>query len=180
MRGEEVQIAGWKSIADDTENSLVCLPGTHTKWAHIMNNQIASFTTSPTGEFYAVLKEHSILVGDDETDFDASSFQQGVDVALTYGGSLLHTVFSTRSRSLVAPNEEFDAASYLSGLLIGTDVQTALNQSDTFASPIQLIGEPALCEKFAVAIHCNGRECRVFDGAQSAYNGFMAIAGIEC
>ena len=60
MRGEETQILG---ALDDlpAAGALVCLPGTHSKWARVERGRITSFSTYMTGELYAVMKSHSIL-----------------------------------------------------------------------------------------------------------------------
>src|SRR5690606_31171093 len=47
MRGEETQIAGFTARHGD---GIVCLPGTHSKWAMVENGKITRFRTAMTGE----------------------------------------------------------------------------------------------------------------------------------
>ena len=60
MRGEETQLLG--ALTQLEPQQLVCLPGTHTKWAVVEEGQIRDFFTAPTGELFAVLRGHSVLV----------------------------------------------------------------------------------------------------------------------
>ncbi|MEO0743952.1 MAG: 2-dehydro-3-deoxygalactonokinase, partial [Pseudomonadota bacterium] len=45
MRGEETQIAGFLARTPGFDG-VICLPGTHTKWAHISAGEIVSFRTA--------------------------------------------------------------------------------------------------------------------------------------
>lgn len=48
MRGEEVQIFG--AIGQSGRDSgILCLPGTHSKWAKVKNGQLVDFATAMTG-----------------------------------------------------------------------------------------------------------------------------------
>ena len=60
MRGEETQIKGF--LANDPKfDGVICLPGTHTKWAHISAEEIVSFRTFMTGELFSLLSKNSVL-----------------------------------------------------------------------------------------------------------------------
>ena len=50
MRGEETQIAGFLN-ENPNFNGSICLPGTHSKWVEIKNNNIVKFKTFMTGEY---------------------------------------------------------------------------------------------------------------------------------
>ena len=60
MRGEETQIAGALSLMPGFDGVL-CLPGTHSKWAQICAGEVVSFQTFMTGEMFALLSEQSVL-----------------------------------------------------------------------------------------------------------------------
>jgi len=182
MRGEELQILGWLRSKRPTSKDayLLCLPGTHTKWVRVADGAIETFTTSLTGEVYALLKQQSVLLprdGSPETaEFDADSFRQGLRVATGDGASLLHSLFSTRGRQLAGGSDNVEPSSYLSGLLIGSDVAAANRSSLGSAGPVELIGDPALCEKFELALLESGREANVMDGTKAVSAGFQALA----
>ncbi|WP_018998390.1 2-dehydro-3-deoxygalactonokinase [Hirschia maritima] len=181
MRGEELQILGWMARHPNIshEDRLICLPGTHTKWARLHDGQLESFATSLTGELYAILKDHSILVPSPEsqpqTGFQNASFLKGAKLAAQQPNGLLHILFSTRTRLISNPDELGDPASYLSGLLIGSDVKTAI---DNCAKPnviVEVIGAPALGDKYALAIENLGHTCNFTDGNDAIYSGFLAV-----
>ena len=181
MRGEELQLLGWVASNEGASQSdrLFCLPGTHTKWARIEDGYLQDFDTSLTGELFALLKEHSILVAKDEVifakPFDEESFLRGVDVILNQPRALLHSLFSTRTRKLTLGESAGDGPSYLSGLLIGSCVQNAIDLFGTPDAGIELIGDPSLCRKYAIAIERMGQKSQILDGVDAIYAGFLAL-----
>ena len=178
MRGEEVQILGYLSTRAAGESRLLCLPGTHTKWVTVEDGRIVSFTTSLTGELFALLRQHSVLVARTErgdAGFDADSFDEGLEIARSFSGDFLQLVFSTRTRTLIGSDAGFHASSYLSGLLVGTDVARALENHPSCGS-IALIGETGLCDKFAAALKKYGHDSETYDGNDAAYYGIQVIA----
>ena len=125
MRGEEAQIVG-ALAARGLDDAVLCLPGTHAKWARAAGGRIVRFRTYMTGEVFAVLRQHSILgrLMHDDVDDDAA-FDRGVARAAEAGG-LLHHLFSARTAGLFDRIAEPRLASYLSGLLIGDEIASAL------------------------------------------------------
>jgi 2-dehydro-3-deoxygalactonokinase len=79
MRGEEVQIFGAMALMDVDEGVFV-LPGTHNKWATVKKGRVKGFRTFMTGEFYALLSQHSILARtlDANAPLDEAAFVEGV------------------------------------------------------------------------------------------------------
>jgi len=154
MRGEETQILGALSLEPGLRRGrkLLCLPGTHTKWALLMEGTVAEFLTSPTGELFALLREHSVLLrdaalparkgalpGHDQADmpdesvplgaaeFDAAAFSEGLAQFLRFPEApLLHRLFECRARRLSGELGALGSADFLSGLLIASDVNGAL------------------------------------------------------
>jgi 2-dehydro-3-deoxygalactonokinase len=154
MRGEETQIVG--ALAHQgIEDALLCLPGTHSKWAVVTEGRIARFRTHMTGELFAVLRQHSILgrLMHDDVD-DAEAFRRGLARAREPGGLLNH-LFSARTAGLFARLAEPSLASYLSGLLIGDELHGALAATPP-QGPVLLVGAPALCRRYADALAWRG------------------------
>src|SRR5690606_33559042 len=60
MRGEETQLLGL-AVLSPGYGGLVCMPGTHSKWALLDGTRIQRFTTAMTGELFDLLKTHSVL-----------------------------------------------------------------------------------------------------------------------
>ena len=155
MRGEEVQLVG---VLDATgPDALVCLPGSHSKWVRVEHGRIAGFATHLTGEAFAALRAHTIL-GRLMTDappepaaFVPPAFIQGVDRSGQPGG-LLHHLFGVRTLGLFDRLAGTEAASFLSGVLIGHEVRAAAPDR-----PVHLVGALALCILYAAAIlHLGG------------------------
>ena len=172
MRGEEVQVAG---VLDRTgPDALICLPGTHAKWVTLRAGQITGFTTHMTGEAFAALRHHTILgrlMHDTPTDpaFQQAAFQQGVDRAGRAGG-LLHHLFGVRTLGLFDRLAPEHAASYLSGLLIGHEIHAMAPRE-----PVNLVGAPALCALYALAITMAGGKPVILD-EDAAASGLALLA----
>lgn len=181
MRGEEVQVLGWSTLSAPADRSqrLLCLPGTHSKWLSFVDGRITRFTTSPTGELFDLLRRHSVLVGRpnsaSEKSFDDGSFSKGLALAQEQRSNLLHVLFSTRSRQMFGAAADEDPASFMSGLLIGADVATALAANGPVEGPVELIGAPELCARFACAIEASGHNASTTEGDKAVHSGFLSI-----
>ena len=128
------------------------LPGTHSKWATVTNGRIVAFRTAMTGELYAVLTQHSLLgalmeqAGGVLVD-DGSAFDLGVQASDAAGGLLNH-LFGVRTRALFGELAPAQLPSYLSGLLIGHELQGLL----AGAGPVHLIGGESLLHRYRRAL----------------------------
>ena len=181
MRGEELQLLGWLASHEDESQSdpLFCLAGTHAKWCRIEDDKLETFGTSITGELFALISEHSILVRNDAATpgqlFDQNSFHAGVDLCLNQPNALLHKLFSTRARKLTSPDAAEDCPSYLSGLLIGSCIQNAFDLFGVPSGGVKLVRDPSLCKHYAYVIERLGRNCRMLDGVHAIHAGFLAL-----
>ena len=153
IRGEETQLAG---ASASIGHGLFCLPGTHSKWATVSSGAITGFSTAMTGEVFAALRSHTILgrmmtdgPPPDSDEYD-DAFIRGVSRANTAGG-LLHHLFGVRTLGLFGELGEGASAAYLSGLLIGSEI-AAIDPH----GPVNLIGDPALCRLYALALSARG------------------------
>ena len=122
MRGEETQALGW--VADDAARRrgrrVLCHPGTHAKWIILEDGEIRRFVTAMTGELYDVLRRHSVLKAE-SGPVDAAAFTLGLESA-GEGDGLSTRLFTVRTRVVADGLDPRSAASYLSGLLIGSEV----------------------------------------------------------
>ena len=153
MRGEETQLFGAMSRSPAlSEGGVAVLPGTHSKWARIARGRVESFTTSLTGELFEVLSRHSILgrlaTGAAVDAVPGAAFVAGVRHAREVAAGLASLVFAARSAVLVGELRAEDSLEYLSGVLIGDEIRAGLAAGDR---PRVLIGEPALCGRYAAA-----------------------------
>ncbi|UFH30163.1 2-dehydro-3-deoxygalactonokinase [Pseudomonas sp. CIP-10] len=164
MRGEETQVLGALASVT-TDDMLIGLPGSHSKWVQVADGCIVQFDTFMTGEVFAVLSEHSILGRTQQRggDFDAVAFDHGVQVALSVEGEagLLSTVFSARSLGLTGELSASAQPDYLSGLMIGHELsalakaQRQRRNSDHLPA-ILLIGNGQLCIRYSRALQACG------------------------
>lgn len=158
MRGEETQLIGALAQRPDLmAHSTWVLPGTHSKWASVRDGCVTDFCTMMTGELFAVLDRHSILgsaAGTVEADPDA--FVRGVTAARDAGAAgVFSRLFSARALMLDGTLPPGSVHDYLSGLLLGEELRSAL-ASNRFATdaPLQLIGDAALCDRYRMAARC--------------------------
>jgi len=181
MRGEEVQILGW-AMADPARQRgtrLVCHPGTHAKWARLVDNRIDTFVTAMTGELFALLRQHSALRVAGAVPCDAA-FAQGL-AAAGDGSALASRLFTARARVVGGDMDPQVVESYLSGLLIGAEVAAmpALLGIGPGAS-IAVIGDPALCRHYGRAMEWHGHAPSLFDGEAAVLAGLAALFRETC
>jgi 2-dehydro-3-deoxygalactonokinase len=177
MRGEETQLLGTlcRGELSGVGHRIVCMPGTHTKWAAIAGESLQEFLTAPTGEIFAALCDHTVLVRDKSTPIthDAATFERGLAEAAKHQGMLLHQVFQARSLRLDKQLSAEGAASWISGLLIGADVNGALKlfeQHDP-SGVILIVGAGPLTASYSQAFSRAGRKSMQVDGAEAALAG---------
>ena len=174
MRGEEVQLLGAIASGEIESNGLVCHPGTHNKWCDLRGGHLHSFQTVMTGELFNLLKTHSILsdlLGGTVEPNDV--FRAGAHKGL-YDEALPADLFGIRAGVMLGQTKPEDAASYASGLLIGTDVRIGLGTP--VATEIIVMGRPELTRLYAAAIEVAGRKAVERDGEESFLAGITEIA----
>ncbi|NIB44206.1 2-dehydro-3-deoxygalactonokinase [Pseudomaricurvus alkylphenolicus] len=124
MRGEEVQILGALEQYQSSD-ALICLPGTHSKWAQVHDSNIKHFSTFFTGEMFALLNHHSSIGSILENkEYSEDDFFRGLQCSRKDGGLLQH-VFSTRASLLSSQWDGESLHSYLSGIVIGNEFKGA-------------------------------------------------------
>ena len=173
MRGEETQVFGALQLLG-IQDALLVLPGTHSKWVTVQAGQIRNFATFMTGEFYALLRQHSILartLPDNDDEMDQAAFDQGVALALR-GGSLLQTAFSVRTLALFERMPHAAMASYLSGLVIGEEIHAQQLAANT---RMILIGSDALTQRYERALAQRATTVQRV-GAEATWRGLWALA----
>lgn len=151
MRGEEMQIFG---LDDAVKESTICLPGTHSKHAHVKDGRITGFATAMTGEVFALLKSHGLIAAmlqdgdaapETATEPDTAAFEAGIARSGQPGG-LLHHLFGVRTRRLF---DEVCAAAgrdYLSGILIGHELRAT-----DWSGRVIIVGTGALASRYRKA-----------------------------
>jgi 2-dehydro-3-deoxygalactonokinase len=169
MRGEETQILG--VLEQLPARAWLCLPGTHSKWVDVRDQRIHAFSTHMTGEAFATLRAHSILGRMmREGPQDEGWFRAGLDRSREPGG-VLHHLFGVRTRGLFDELPDSASASYLSGILIGHELQSVRPASDT----VYLLGAQALETAYRQALEHFGQRAVTLD-ADAAVRGLERLA----
>ena len=173
LRGEEVQVFGALDLLG-LEDGLFVLPGTHSKWVRVRSGRIASFTTWMSGEFYALLRRHSILsrtMPAEDGALDEPAFLQGLAFAQA-SASLLHAAFSARTLSLFDAMPVAAQPSYLSGLVIGEELR---GQRLDAGAQVTIIANVTLAARYELALRRHGAQTRTL-GAEATWRGLARIA----
>lgn len=169
MRGEEVQLLGAVAAGLAPPEASLCQPGTHCKWAEMAGGRLAGFVTAMPGELFALLKAHSLLgpqLG--AAVAPGPAFLEGVSDS---GADLLSRLFGVRAAALLGRRGDGDAASYASGLLIGTDVRAR----SVSGRDIYVLADPDLGALYAAAIGALGGRAHAVDSHAAFLAGIIAI-----
>ena len=171
MRGEETQICGLVD-ALGAGSHRVCLPGTHSKHAEIRDGRVERFHTAMTGELFDVLCKHSLLgrLMDTSMPHRSAAFLRGVDDA-HQPRDLLNQLFAVRTLGLFGTLQADELPSYLSGLLIGHE----LNDVPADVGVLHLVAAERLLELYTEALARRGVRA-VNHAEQAAARGLRALA----
>lgn len=170
MRGEEVQLLGAVAAGLVPADALLCQPGTHCKWSRMEAGRIAGFTTTLTGELFALLAKHSLLAPQlaDPVAADAHFFA-GVEQARQ--GDILASLFSVRAAAALG-EDAGPGASFVSGLLIGADVAA---RAGVAGGEVYVLAEPTLSDLYCLAIDVCGGTAKSVDGREAFVTGMREI-----
>jgi 2-dehydro-3-deoxygalactonokinase len=178
LRGEETQILGVLPVLQ-AGTHVLCMPGTHTKWVLIEGGGIREFFTAATGEVFSLIKRHSVLVPQDESEsLDEAAFAEAVAQVNRFPhAQWLHRVFECRSRRLAGELADGATAGFLSGLTIGSDVAGALPWLTESGSsgPIHVIGDQRLTSLYAKTLASHQRPTQTHDGEAAALAGLIHL-----
>ena len=172
MRGEEVQVFGLVEKLTineiDTNSIKVILPGTHSKHVTVVKGSITQLSSFMTGELFSVISQHTILGKDLPTQqFNFDAFALGVNEGQT--AQLTQVLFQTRTHKLFNQVDSKFIESYLSGLLIGNELQFVEKQ------PVYLIGGPNLCNKYKHACDILNIPVTFMDGDECFLAGMVKL-----
>ena len=176
MRGEETQICG---VIDELgcQRQTVCLPGTHSKRASVMAGRVETFATAMTGELFELLCAHSMLgrLMSPAREPDSDAFALGV-IHARRDGDLLHHLFAVRTLGLFDVLSREQLRSFLSGLLIGHE----LNDLPVDCGTVHLIAAPSLLVAYEAALRLRGHAVRAHAEVAAAHGCYRlaSLAGL--
>ena len=176
MRGEETQIAGVLATLPNFDG-IVCLPGTHSKWAHLSAGEVVSFQTFLTGEMFALLAGQSVLrhsVG--ASGWDDAAFAEAVADALTSPARVTARLFGLRAEALLADLAPETARARLSGLLIGAELAAA--RPYWLGQRVVIVAADGIAHAYAAALAAQGVQAELLPAEQMTLAGLtLAQAG---
>lgn len=163
MRGEECQMLG-ALLRQGRSDGVFLTPGTHSKWARVAAGKLIEFRTYITGEMFNLLRQSGtlaqLMTGDSE---DEAAFARGVGAAGP-DTELLNRVFSARSLTLFGRLEGRELASYLSGLLVGTEMRDALAVwPDLGRTGVTCIGSAGMLARYGACANLLGLDLQGID-----------------
>lgn len=171
MRGEETQVAGLLAQRPDFDGVL-CLPGTHSKWARISAGELCHFRTAMTGEMFALLSTQSVLRHSIGEGWDEVAFADALDETLSRPERLAAALFTLRADGLLNGENPAQAKARLSGLLLGAEL--AAMKPYWLGQEVALIGAARLTEIYAQALASVGLTPAIHDGTQMVLAGLAA------
>lgn len=175
MRGEETQIAGLLAARPNFDG-VVCLPGTHTKWARVSAGEIVSFQTFMTGELFQILAEKSVLSHSVAPEgWVSDDFSAAVSDALSHPGSVAAKLFSLRAEALLSGLDGGAARARLSGFLVGLELGGA--RPYWLGQEVVLIGSTSVARAYAEALETQGVHALVADAEATTRAGLWAAWG---
>ena len=172
MRGEETILHGL--IHRGLRDGIVCLPGTHAKWARIENGVLVRFRTMMTGEMFALLGHHSILRHSFTSNgFSAGDFIDGVREAYATPARTLTSLFGLRAGPLLFGRDSPHAASRLSGLMIGAEIASCLDKAD---HGLHLAATGEMARRYCEALDALAISFDMVDAEHAVRTGLFELA----
>lgn len=177
MRGEELQVIGACRLLPENDTMIFCCPGTHTKWVSVADNLICSISTAMTGELFSLLAHHSVLTNSLDTDatLDERAFLAGLEYSKLSGGLLNH-LFSVRAQFVSGKHERLFGSGYLSGLLIGHEIQSVISSKSISSDVLcNIIGSSSLCQLYQIGLNYFGIASRIIPDKVASVAGANSV-----
>ena len=160
MRGEETQIAGFLN-ENPNFNGSICLPGTHSKWVEIKNNNIIKFKTFMTGELFEIISKNSVLIHSVKAEkIDKMELLKSVDEILQKPELFSNALFQLRADDLINSKGPTIYKSRLSGYLLAIELLGSVEFWKN--SDIVLIGNPDLTSMYQFVLNKKVKSIKKF------------------
>ena len=183
MRGEETQLLGALGV-DAADHTVVCMPGTHSKWVRTRGGTVERFTTFMTGELFDAVSRQTILshavTGADDAE-DVAAFRSAVMAAFETPAFAANLLFQVRSGQLLYGGKPASAREKISGTLIGLELAAGLaggvpNTGITLIASgrLQMLYQLAF-DTVSVPVRSIGAEDAVRRGLSTAAQSFWSV-----
>jgi 2-dehydro-3-deoxygalactonokinase len=176
MRGEETQIAG--ALALGAGDGVICLPGTHAKWAQLSAGEVTGFQTYMTGEMFALLSRQSVLRhGMADDGWDDAAFDDGVAEGLSRPEKISARLFGLRAEGLLHGLAPAAARARLSGLLIGLELAGA--KGYWLGQQVAIVGAEVISAAYSRALAAQGVSARLLSATDCTLRGLATLRAKE-
>ena len=177
MRGEETQLLGALGL-DAAGDAVVCIPGTHSKWAVVKDGAVERFATFMTGELFSVVSRETILshavAGAEEAE-DIGAFKSAVIAAFHTPALAANLLFQVRSSQLLYGGSASAARERISGTLIGLELAAGL-AGDRPKAGIVLVASGRLGQLYQLAFETLSVAVRSIDAEEAVRRGLSMAA----
>jgi 2-dehydro-3-deoxygalactonokinase len=179
MRGEETQLLG---ALDAAGEALVCMPGTHSKWASVRGGTVERFATFMTGELFGAISRETILslaVADADEAVDTEAFKAAVTAAFETPALAANLLFQVRSGQLLFGGSPASARERISGTLIGLELAAGLAQGklrDQSRRGVILVATGRLQELYRLAFDAVSVAVQSIDSDDAVRRGLAKAA----
>ena len=174
MRGEETQLLGALGAEGD---ALVCMPGTHSKWARVRGGTVEGFATFMTGELFAAISRETILslaIANADEAVDADAFKSAVTAAFEKPALAANLLFRVRSGQLLYGGSPAAARESISGTMIGIEMAAGLG--DQSRRGITLVASGRLQELYLIAFDTLSVAVQSIDSDDAVRRGLSIAA----
>ena len=169
MRGEETQIAGFLN-ENPNFNGSICLPGTHSKWVEIKNNNIIKFKTFMTGELFEIISKNSVLIHSVKAEkIDKMELLKSVDEILQKPELFSNALFQLRADDLINSKGPTIYKSRLSGYLLAIELLGSMEFWKN--NDIILIGNQDLIEMYQFILNKKVKSIKTFLSSDMVLKG---------
>ena len=177
MRGEETQIAGFLNETPNF-NGSICLPGTHSKWVEIRNNNIIKFKTFMTGELFEIISKNSVLIHSVEAEkIDKIELLNSVDKIFQNPELFSNALFQLRADDLINSKGPTIYKSRLSGYLLAIELLGSVEFWKN--NDIVLIGNPDLTEMYQFVLNKKVKSIKKFLSSDMVLEGLKNFKRIS-
>jgi 2-dehydro-3-deoxygalactonokinase len=177
MRGEETQLLGALGL-DAAGEAVVCIPGTHSKWARVSGGTVERFATFMTGELFSVVSRETILshaVTHADEAVDTEAFKSAVVAAFESPAFAANLLFRVRSSQLLFGGSPSSARERISGTLIGLELAAGL-AGDQSSSGITLVASGRLQGLYRLAFDTLSVAVQSIDAEDAVRRGLSMAA----
>jgi 2-dehydro-3-deoxygalactonokinase len=178
MRGEETQVYG--AMLQGASDGWLVLPGKHSKWVRLQAGSVLELESYMTGELYDLLGHQGSLSSlTIMRQHDGARFEAGLERAKTAAAALTHEIFTCRALVVTDHMPALHAASYLSGLLIGAELQDMRKRLKKPQAPVHIIASMHLAQHYAHALEYFDIPYRLWDPDEVYLSALRGLTNAE-